>query len=154
MPVVIVIGHGHAQAVTASPGDRRDSGSVCDVLEGPVTSVAEETVAIVATGGVDRPALDAIDVEPAVAVEIEQAHATRHGLGQEVLWRLAIVEGKAETDCRGVVGEFRTATRRLAGGLGPCWSVPPRVREVVEVGESISERGTVMGVVLEEGRER
>ena len=40
--------------------------------------------------------LNAVDVDPAVTVEIDQAHAARHGLGEQVLRGLPIVENEAE----------------------------------------------------------
>ena len=61
------------------------------------------------------PALDAVDVEPAVAVEVEQPHASRHRLGQWRSWSLAVVEDEAEAGGLGVVDEFgsgRAADRR------------------------------------------
>ena len=83
MPVVIVIAHGHALAVTLCPGDRCDPGCPRHVLERAVATIAKEAVARVRRGRpratiprMQVPALDAVDVEPAVPIEVEQPHAS------------------------------------------------------------------------------
>ncbi len=129
MSVVIVIAHGHALAVTLPPGDRRDSRCLRHVLERAVAAVAKEPVAR-SRGGLPRdtvlprmqvPALDAVHVEPAVAVEVEQPHSSGKRLGQQTLRGLAVVESKAQTGRRGVVDEFRNGTRRIANGRSLPW---------------------------------
>ena len=124
MPVVVVIAHGDAQAVTPPPGDRGDSGFLGHVLEGAVAAVAKEPVArspsrragATASPPAEVSALDAVHIEPAVAVEVEQAHASRDRLGQQSAAGSGRCRSEAETGGRGVVDEFRTAHRRLADG--------------------------------------
>ncbi len=124
MSVVIVIADGHAHAVTLPPGDRGDSGCLRDVLERPVAAVAEEPVAR-SRGGLPGDTvlrrmqvapLNAVHVEPAVAVEVEQPHASRHRLGQQCCGVWPLSKSKAQADGRGVVDELRNGTRRIANG--------------------------------------
>ena len=121
--VVVVIAGRDAQPVALSPGERGDPRGFGDILESPVAAVVEKTVArnrggLVPVAGLlqDRPALHAVDVEPAVAVEVEQSHAARRRLGHQVLRGPAVVEGEDQTRSLGVVDEpdGRTA-RRLDG---------------------------------------
>ena len=111
MPVVVVIAHGDAHAIFEAAGDRGDPGRVRCVLEGPVAPVAEEPVAGLGAGRLlagprrEQPALDAVHVEPAVAVVVEHGHAPRHRLGQEVLRGPAVVEDEAEPGGFGIIGE-------------------------------------------------
>ena len=79
-----------------------------DVLERAVAPVAEEPVARVESCGAGREtsALDAVDVEPAVAVVVEQADAAAGHLGELVDRRGAVVLDEAgESGGRGVVVE-------------------------------------------------
>ena len=81
----------------------------------PSPSVAEEAIALRAGGcrrrfG-ERTALDAIDVEPAVAVVVEQAHAAAHRLGQPAEGRGVIVVDEAEAG--------GSASSRKTGIRGP-----------------------------------
>ena len=129
-------------AVSLAPGDPGDAGFLGDVLECAVAAVAKEPIAggrwcgSRATGRVvERPSLDAIDVEPAVAVEVEQAHAARHRLGEQVLRGLAVVEDEAEAGRLGVVDEFRRRTGRVG------WPRSAR-----------ADRATVCGLRCQAGR--
>ena len=94
------------------------------------------------------PALDAIDVEPAVAVEVEQSDASRKRLGQQTPWGSAVVEREAQSNRHGVVNEFRGGSRRITGGPGDLrgpdsFRVAPCRGRDAEVGESIAERGAI-----------
>ena len=57
-------------------------------------------------GGRQRPSLHAINIEPAVAVKVDQAHSSRHCLGDQVLLGVAALELKAEAGRLGVVDEI------------------------------------------------
>ena len=153
MAVVVVVAHGHAHAVSASPGDRGDAGFLGHVLEGAVAAVAEEPIAGGRSASLPGPparaaqgsALDAIDVEPAVAVEVEQADAARHRLGQQVLRGLAVVEDEAKAGGLGVVDEFRAWPARLAGVEWPRCGAPGRWRRGLSLrrprSASVGDRG-------------
>ena len=79
MAVVVVVADGDAVAVASR--ESVQPGTLGDILERPVAAVAEQAVAAWRMlGGRERPALDGIDVEPAVAVVVEQAHAPAHRL--------------------------------------------------------------------------
>ena len=62
---------------------------------------------------VERSSLNAINVEPAVAVEVDQAHPSRHRLGEQVLLGVAAIELKAEAGRLGVVDEIRRGLLRF-----------------------------------------
>ena len=66
-----------------------------------------------APGSSSDASLNAVDIEPSVAVEIDQAQTARHRLGQQVLRRLAIVENEAEADRLGIVDELGNRSRRI-----------------------------------------
>src|SRR5262249_27674258 len=108
-----------------------DAGTVGDVLEGAVAPIAEKAIATRVTGilpvaisgledcatGREVTALDEVDVEPAVAVEVEQADAPAGRLGELVDGRLAVVEDERQSGRRGVVAEFGRGAPRRVGGL-------------------------------------
>ena len=83
-------------------------------------------------GGRERSALHAVHIEPAVAVEIDQAHAAREGLGKQALRSAAVVEDEAKSDGLGVIDEVKPWSGRQLCALA--WSssglsqatVPPR----------------------------
>ncbi len=54
------------------------------IFKGAIASVAEQAVAAGRSGGIGREntALDDVDVEPTIAVVVQQAHASRCGLGE------------------------------------------------------------------------
>ena len=108
MTVVVEVADG--DAVTVSPRQFRDARRRSHVLERPVAPVAEQPVALLAVGAKrDRrregAALDDVDVEPAVAVVIEQPDASRGRLGELPAGRAAIVEGEAQARGLGVIAE-------------------------------------------------
>ena len=112
--VVVVVPHGHAMAVSLTPRDPGDAGFLGDVFKCAVAPVPKEPIAggrwcgSRAAGRVgERSSLHAIDVEPAVAVEVDQAHSSRHRLGEQVLHGVAALELKAEAGRLGVVDEIR-----------------------------------------------
>ena len=85
-----------------------------------------------ARAGRERPSLDGVDVEPAVAVVVEQAHAAAHRLGDLSLLAGAGIVAEAEADGLGVVGEGRGGAGR--GGGRPSAG---RVGGGAEVGEDL-----------------
>ena len=129
----------HGDAVAVAPGDRGDAGPLGDVLEGAVALLRKRRSPpspAWAGSGAKRPPLDAIDVEPAVAVVVEQADAAGHGLGELAERGLAVVEGEAQAGGLGVVGEGGRvgpagASRGALGRGGPpddlSLGLPPQV---------------------------
>ena len=129
MPVVVVVAHGDPHAVIPSPGDPIDPGLAGDVDESAISLVAKEAVTRGDRSGVSArfrrlesphglrrsTALDAVDVEPAVAVEIDQAHAARERLGEDPLRCPAVLEDEAKAGRLGVVDELRRAAERRCG---------------------------------------
>ncbi len=83
MAVVVVVADGDAVAI--APRESVQPGPLGDILESAVAAVSEQRSphdgSIV---GRERAALDRIDVEPAVAVVVEQAHASAHRLGESL----------------------------------------------------------------------
>src|SRR5690606_5805887 len=82
--------------------------------------VAEQPVGAGAGGGGrERPPLHRVDVEPAVAVVVQQADAAAHGLGELAQVALAVVERERQPARRGVVDvprDGRGGRDGLAGG--------------------------------------
>ena len=103
--VVVVVAHGDAVAVAA--GQRGQAGGRGDVLEAAVAAIAEEAVAERwrAAARWEGASLEGVDVEPAVAVEVEDGHAAGHGLGELVLVAGAVVEAEHEAAGGGLVHE-------------------------------------------------
>ncbi len=105
--VVVVIGAGHAEAISAA--NPRDPGALARILERPVSAVAEQAVAQLGPGrlgpGWEGSTLDEIDIEPAVAVIVEDGDAATDRLGDLVLRRLVVVVGEAEPGGVGIVAE-------------------------------------------------
>ena len=99
--VVIVIADRHAEAVDF------------DVEAAAARHVGERAVAVVAVergGGVaavrdEVLAVDEEDVEPAVAVDVEEGAARAHGLGEPLLARASGVVGELDSGGGGDVGE-------------------------------------------------
>ena len=85
-----------------------------------------------ARAGRERASLGGVDVEPAVAVVVEQAQARAHRLGNLSLLTGAGIVAEAEADGLGVVGEGRGGSGR--GGGRPCAG---RVGGGAEVGEDL-----------------
>src|SRR5262249_59511125 len=86
----------------ASGGEARLDG---DVDEGAVAAIAEQAVGAGRAGRLGRegPALHRVDVEPAVAVVVEQAEASRHRLGELPPSGSAVVEKEPQPRNLGVV---------------------------------------------------
>ena len=74
--VVVVVADGDAVAVAREIRRCRRLG---DVLEGPIAPIAEESIAACRRvgGRRERPPLDSVNVEPAIAVVIEESHPRR-----------------------------------------------------------------------------
>src|SRR5262249_25658453 len=118
--IVVIIPDGHPVAVT--PREIGDAGGGGGILEGAVPPVAEQSITLsrpgresvsvaggrcTGTRGREQAALDEIDVEPAVAVIVEQADAPAHGLRDLPGGGRAVVESETEPGGLGVVGEGR-----------------------------------------------
>ena len=117
MAVAVDVAHGDSVATpTGEPADPRARG---DVLEGAVSLVVKQAVPTVARwragvgDGGERAALDAVDVEPTVAVVVEKGEPAAEGLGKLVERGLGIVVDEPEPHGLGVVCE-----RELAAGPG------------------------------------
>ena len=124
--VVIIVADRHSVAVaTRHRGDLR---GLADILEAAVAAVAEEAIAgrSPAASRQERSALDAVHVEPAVAVVIEQPDPTRHRLGELAIRARIVVEDEAETGTLGVVGEGRADRRGALDGEARCPGREPR----------------------------
>ena len=89
--VMIIISHGNTVPVATRHAG--DSGLDADILECAVSSITEEPVQRARGRGRWRkcPALNAVDIEPAVAIVIEQADAATGHLGQLMNRRLTVV---------------------------------------------------------------
>ena len=103
--VVVEVADRHAVAIPAGQGGQaRGAG---DVAEMAVPEVAEQPVLVGEPRRrwrEDAP-LDRVDVEPAVAVEVEQGDAAAHRLGELTGGRPAVVVGEDQARRLGVVGE-------------------------------------------------
>ena len=91
------------------------------VLERAVAAVAEQAVAVGERScrRRERPALDDIDVEPAVAVVVEQADAAAHRLGELSRRSGPVVEDEPQPSSLRVVAEgwgWPSVVQRLARG--------------------------------------
>ncbi len=108
------------------------------ILEGAITAVAEEAISVrsarptaLRLPGRKRPPLHAKDIEPAVAVEVEQADSAAHRLGEVAGLGPSIVVDEPEPDRLGVVGE-------VSGDDGRGWRGDVVVG-CLEVGERLVE---------------
>ena len=124
-PVAVERGEVDVLAAVVVVVARRDAHAVdLDVEAAPPGGVGEGAVAVVAVEGRQRLALarlpvaavDQQDVEPAVAVGVEQRHAGAHGLGQVFLPRAAAVVGELHSRGGGDIGEPHPRLGR--GGFG------------------------------------
>ena len=118
--IVVVVGDGHP--VTVSAGQCREPRPFRDILEGAVAQVAEQAIAVGDLGlttahrGRERPPLEAVDVQPPVAVIVEEADATAHGLRELSSRGPTVVVGEVEPHRLGVVG--KVGWNRARGGPG------------------------------------
>ena len=94
-----------------------------DVLEGAVAPVAEEPVAAgrMAGPGGKWPALDAVNVEQAVAVEVEQADTAAGHLGELMDRRDTVIQHET--------GQARGLARSSNRGIG-CRAAPGRADDL------------------------
>ncbi len=130
--VVVVVAHGDPVPVAA--GQRGQAGRGGGVLEPAVAAVAEEAVTEGERGAVrrgERSPLNGVNVEPTIAVEVEERHAAAHGLGELAEVAAPVVEGEGEAPSLGVVGEGGDA--HGAGDRGLC--SPLAAKRPEEVGE-------------------
>src|SRR5208283_4196705 len=80
--VIVIVAHGDTEAVAA--GELSQARFRGNVLEPAVATVVEEAVAKGrrAGAGRERSALNSVNVQPAIAVEVEHTDAAAHGLGK------------------------------------------------------------------------
>ena len=78
-----------------------------------------------------RPALHGVDVEPAVAVEVQECHAAAHGLGEMAVLALTVVEREHKAPRLGLVAELRDISQ--AGNRG--FHRAPRIDRLQQVGK-------------------
>ena len=129
--VVVEVADGDAVAIAA--GQRGQAGRDGDVLEPPVAAVAEEAVAERKTGraeGETAP-LNGVDVEPAIAVEIEQAHTAARwsrGAGGSAA---PVIEREDQAAALGVIDERGYAQLRECRAVASC----RRTKRPEEIGE-------------------
>ena len=126
MTVVVDVADGHAVAIASGhPGDPARTGRV---LEGAVAAVAEQPVPRARAGrvGGEGPPLDGEDVEPAVAVEVDQANAAGGRLRELELRRPAVLESEPQARRRGIVDERDGRAGRVGGAGRPGGTGRPR----------------------------
>ena len=130
--VVVVVTDGDAHAVSLTPGDPGNAGFLGSVDECAVAVIPKEPVTggrgrgtSTAGRGVERSALNAVDVEPAVAVEVDQGHASRLRLGDQVQGGLAVIELKNEPG-RGGVSSTGSGVATLRCPRPSCVLAPKR----------------------------
>ena len=119
--VVVVVADGDAVAVAAQPGGQSRPCRVTSSKRA-VAAVAEQPVAASEAGRIgagNGPPWTSVDVEPAVAVVVEQADAAAHRLGKltEPATR-PLSKTKAEAGSLGVVAEFGRAPEGRAARSG------------------------------------
>ena len=108
--VVVVVPHREAHP----PPQAADPGALRDLGEGPVAVVAEEGVPPAAGAGVGlERARDEVDVQPAVAVEVEEPAAATHGLDEVPV---AAHQPPAPDEAR-TLRDVHVGWRRDRGGL-------------------------------------
>ncbi len=121
VPVVVVITDGDTLAITSPPGEALDPGLPRDIAKRPVPLVAKEPVARLgdcsrasAWGRRERAPLHTVDIEPAIPVEVNEAHATRKALGQKAVGGRgpAVVKDEAKSTGVGIIDEMRPRVRR------------------------------------------
>ena len=95
--------------MAVSAPERRHARPLRHVLEGAIPLVSEQPVAVLRSrlAPRKRPSLYEVDVEPAVAVKVEEPDPTSHRLGRRgLLPRVAVVVNKAEANRGRVVSEL------------------------------------------------
>src|SRR5262249_10285151 len=136
--VVVEVADG--DAVPEPAAERGDPRWDAHVDERAVPRVAEEPVSVrraLAGGGRELAALDGVDVEEAVAGEVDQAEAAAHRLGEAAEGRLVVIVDEPEAGRLGVVAELGGGgLRRRGGGPGTL-----RGAGVEEVGQGDAARG-------------
>ena len=120
MTIVIVIADGGAVAVAA--GERSQACDGRHVLECAVALVAEETVSLGRRGRRDLigqvPTLNAIDVEPAVAVVIDQGDSAAHRFGETAQGRGVVLVDEPKPGDLCIVVKYRRS--QPGGGHADC----------------------------------
>ena len=115
--VTVVVRHGDAASPVPLAGH---AGSVGDVLEGAVALVAIEAVAPLLNDAraVELPAVDDVDIQQPVAVEVDPAGSGSRRIEQVILAGASRVQHAREPRGLGDVGEVEPARPRGSGGAG------------------------------------
>ena len=125
MPIVVAVADRDADAV-ARPGD---AGLFGYVSKGAVMVVAEEAVPVFRRGFLKRRylcAIDAVDVEKAVVVVVEQRDAGDHGFGLILVWGGAVA--RYEVKARLLRDLFKSDARKVCGCARQSWLRPETPR--------------------------
>lgn len=94
--------------------------AVAPIVKQPITRARRASIGL--SGRHERAALDAIDVNPAVTVVIQQCEAAAERFRQLVLGSLCVVIHESQTGCFGIVGEGKSTAeaRRPIRAIGAC----------------------------------
>ncbi len=109
--VIVVIAGRHTHSVPMPAHDPRQARRIGHVIERRVTPVPKESITVGRSGvmGVaqrdDDPPLNAVNIKPAIAVEVEQRHTAGIGFRKQETGRMAIIEKEAKARFFGVVDE-------------------------------------------------
>ncbi len=154
--VVIVVADAHSVAI--SPRQSADAGPLGHIFKAPPAAIAEKSIAWLRVGGRGlgiggtkdhgrrgwrkRAPLNDVDIEPAVAVEVEEPHAATARFGKLVEPRGPVVEDEFQPGSAGIVPELRDGGRRQRRP-GREWGVGARAR--AEVGREDLGEAPVVG---------
>ena len=102
----VIVEVGDRDPMPIAPGECGQAGRNGCVLEGSVAAIAEEAVSERrARRGGNRSALNGVNVEPAVAVKIEDADTAARGLRELMLRAESVVERENEPSALRVIDE-------------------------------------------------
>ena len=126
MAVVVDVADGHAVPVASL--HPADAGSVARIVKRAVALVPKQSIARVGPVGPGREdaSLDDVDIEPAIAVVVEQTNPAGHRLGNLAETRASIVEGESKAGLRqgrrNVASHRQAAAAWLADGFAADFS--------------------------------
>src|SRR5262249_29164770 len=113
-PVVVEVTDSAAHPITSAG----DPGTLRDVLEGTVTSVAIKFVRLWRGSPIEgqRTTIDKIDVEPTVVIEVEQSNAPAHRVSDEEIASCTAVVSKGDS---GPIGDVLKPGTGIRPGREP-----------------------------------